>query len=125
MSLRNVRFIIDAPEEFQEPPSLDVSAEKPRLLVEDCNPDRTVAGLRDILAAAGRLYDRGLPVRLAFDQLQRGTVAQVMTPDGLVLMAHATCRPYVLKRMKNGELCEVDARLPRSFAVMYLDWRGE
>jgi hypothetical protein len=66
MSLENVRFIIDAPEEFQEPPSLAVSAEKPRLLVEDCNPDRTVARLRDILVAADRLYDRGLPVRLGF-----------------------------------------------------------
>jgi hypothetical protein len=102
-----------------------ISGKKPRLLIEDSSPDKTVTALRDILAAAGRLYDRGLPVRLAFDQLQRGTVAQIMTPDGLVLMAHATCRPYVLKRKKNGELCEIDARLPRSFAVMYLDWRGE
>ena len=35
------------------------------------------------LAGAGGLYDRGVPVRLAFDQIQRGTVAQMMTPDGL------------------------------------------
>jgi hypothetical protein len=29
MSLENVRFIIDSAEEFQEPPSLAASAEKP------------------------------------------------------------------------------------------------
>jgi hypothetical protein len=95
------------------------------LLIENCNPHRTVAGLRDILAAAGGLYDRGVPVRLAFDQMQRGTVAQVMTPDVLVLMAHTACRPYIVKAKNDGELYETDARLPRPFAVMYLDWRGE
>ena len=100
-------------------------AEKPRLLVENCNPDQTVAALRDILAGAGGLYDRGVPVRLAFDQMQRGTVAQMMTPDALVLMAHTICRPYVLKAKQDGTVAEVNARLPRSLAVMYLDWRGE
>src|SRR5262249_54511583 len=116
---------IEAAEEIQEPLSAAMPAERPRLLIEDCNPDRTVAALRDILAAALGLYDRGVPVRLAFDQMQRGTVAQVMTPDVLVLMAHAMCRPYILKGKKDGALYEADARLPRSFAVMYLDWRGE
>jgi hypothetical protein len=101
------------------------AGEKPMLLVEDCNPDRTLAALRDILAAGGGLYDRGVPVRLAFDQIQRGTVAQAMTPDGLVLATHGVCRPYFLKTNKDGTLSETNARLPRSFAVMYLDWRGE
>jgi hypothetical protein len=98
---------------------------KPRLLIEDANPDRTVAALRDILAGSGGLYDRGVPVRLAFGQLQRGTVAQVMTPDALVMKAHIVCRPYVLKAKKDGAVSQVDARLPRSFSIMYLDWRGE
>ena len=106
------------------PPIEEALAQRPRLLIENCSPDRTVTALRDILAAAGELYDRGVPVRLAFDQIQQGTVAQMMTPDGLVLMAHRVCRPYVLK-VKDGTVSEVDARLPRSFAVMYLDWRGE
>ena len=57
--------------------------------------------------------------------MQRGTVAQVMTPDALVLMAHTICRPYVLKARQDGTVAEVNARLPRSLAVMYLDWRGE
>ena len=94
------------------------------MLVENWNPDLTVAALRDILAEAGGLYDRGVPVRLAFDQIQKGTVAQVMTPHALVLMAHRVCRPYA-RKPKDGTIIEVDARLPTRFAVMYLDWRGE
>jgi hypothetical protein len=33
--------------------------------------------------------------------------------------------PYVLKAKPDGSVCELDARMPRSIAVMYLDWRGE
>jgi len=104
--------------EMREPPA------KPRLLVENCNPDTTVAALRDILAATGEFYDRGVPARIARNQIQGGSVAQVLTPDVLVLMAHQACRPYAWKK-RAGELVEVDIRLPRSFATMYLDWRGE
>jgi hypothetical protein len=57
--------------------------------------------------------------------MQPGTVAQIITPDSLVLTAHTVCRPYVLKTKKDGTLSEANARLPRSFAVMYLDWRGQ
>lgn len=98
---------------------------KPKLLIEDCNPDRAVSALRNIIAKAGGLYDRGVPVRLAFDQMRQGIAAQVISPDALVLMAHAVCRPYRIKTEKDGTHQEVDARLPRSLAVMYLDWRGE
>jgi hypothetical protein len=93
-------------------------------LVENSDPDRTVAALRDILADVGGLYERGVPVRLAFDQIQHGMVAQVIKPDLLVLMAHQVCRPYALKQTQNSPV-EVNARLPRPFAVMYLDWRGK
>jgi hypothetical protein len=103
----------------------DLPAEKQRLLVENCNPDETVTRVRDALAAAGGLYDRGVPVRLAFDQTLRGTIAQIMLPDALVLKTHTICRPYVIKVRKDGSQYEADARLQRSFAVMYLDWRGE
>jgi hypothetical protein len=100
-------------------------ADKPRLLIEDCNPDRTVTALRDILASVGALYDRGVPVRLAFDRIQGGTIAQVMTPDALVLLGHMLCRPYVLKTKNDSSVYEADGRLPYSFAKMYLEWRGE
>jgi hypothetical protein len=115
---------IDGAEEINEHPA--ANTHKRRLLIEDCSPDCTVAALRDILSDVGGLYERGVPVRLAFDQMQRGTVAQVMTPDALVLKAHSVCRPYILKKAKKGgKFSEAHARLPRSFAVMYLDWRGE
>ena len=127
MSAKNrllIAQVIDAAEDVSDPATSKERGEKPRLLVESCSPDETVVALRDRLASAGDLYDRGVPVRLALDQIQRGTVAQVMTPDALVLMAHRICRPYVLKP-KDGIIAEVNAPLPRSLAVMYLDWRGE
>lgn len=101
------------------------SGPRPRLLVEHSDPDQTVAALRDILAEANVLYDRGVPVRLVIDQMQRGTVAQMVTPDGLVLITHGICRPFALKEKKDGTIEEKNVRLPRSLAVMYLDWRGE
>ena len=108
---------INDAEEVHDTAASEKRGEKPRLLVENCNPDQTVAALRDLLADAGGLYDRGVPVRLAFDQIQRGTVAQMMTPDALVLMAHTICRPYVLKRGRT-------ARLPRSMPVCRGRWRS-
>src|SRR4249919_3164585 len=93
---------------------------KPRLHINHYDPYQTVTALRDLLADSGDLYDRGVPVRLAFNQTQRGMVAQVLTPDVLVLMASKICRPYVLKGRD-----KLDEVLPRSFAVMYLGWHGE
>jgi hypothetical protein len=112
-------------EEIANSPASKMHGDKPRLRIEDCNPDRTVAALRDILAAAGGLYDRGVPVRLAADRIQGGTIAQALTPDALVLMAHAICRPFAVRASKDGGFSTTDVRLPRSYAVMYLDWRGE
>jgi hypothetical protein len=116
---------VDGAEEIGVASLGDDAAQRPRLLIEDCDPNRTVAALRDILAGTGRLYERGVPVRLVFDQILQGTVAQPMTPDGLVLMAHEVCRPYVRKARPDGTISEANARLPRPFAVMYLDWRAE
>jgi hypothetical protein len=97
---------------------------KPRVLVDRANPDRTVVAVRDNLAKSDRLFDRGVPVRLAFDQQERGTVARALTPHGVVMKTHEVCRPYTIK-FKNGDSYEVDASLPLSFATMYLDWQGE
>ena len=107
--------LIDAAED-----SVVSSVERSRLLIDQCNPDRSVADLRNILRASGLLFDRGVPVRIVINQVERRAVAEPITPDGLVLLGHAACRPF---RFKDG--LEVDARLPRSMATMYLDWRGE
>jgi hypothetical protein len=113
---------IEAAEEIPDPQPR-MNGDKPRLLVDNCNPDRTVSALRDILANAGGLFDRGVPVRLAFDQSRKGMIAHALTPDILVLLAHEICRPYALKE-RRGVSMEVDARLPRPLAVMFRDWHG-
>jgi hypothetical protein len=98
--------------------------DKPRLLVDPYDPYATVGKLRDILAGAGILFDRGVPVRLAYDQTHAGNVAYAMTPSLLILLAHQVCRPYQIHEKKDG-LVEVNARLSKDLAQMYLDWRGE
>jgi hypothetical protein len=97
---------------------------KPRLLVDRANPDCTVAALRDVLADSGDLFDRGVPVRIAYDQIQQSHVAQALTPHSLIVKAHSVCWPFAIK-IKNGVASEADIGLPGSFARMYLDWRGE
>lgn len=126
MSARGAQLIADTIAGAPEVEEIDTNiGEKPRLLVEGWNPDQTVDAMRDILASTGVFYDRGVPVRLVMDQMQRGTVAQAMTADGIVLAVHRHARPFIRRTGKNGEVEEVDARLPKPLASMYLDSRGE
>jgi hypothetical protein len=97
---------------------------KPRLKIDKNHPERTVADLRDVLAKSGRLYDRGTPVRVVFDQSLGGSVAHSMTADSLALEAHFACQPYVLSRREDTWI-ERDAPLPPQMTRMYLGWRGE
>ena len=117
--------IISGAEEFIGVTSDADRSGKPRLHVESCNPHLTVEALRDILATEGTLYDRGVPIRLTPDRRQGCVVAHPLTPDSLVMLAHSVCRPYVMRSSKDEAPKSVDARLPRSIAVMYLDWVGE
>lgn len=110
-------LIADAEAKTPEAPRLA----KPRLLVDRSNPDVAVAAVRDLLAEHGDLFDRGLPVRLAYDAVRRCHTIQVMTPDGLIRTVHSISRPYRLNHI--GE--EIDCQFPRQLGVMYLDWRGE
>jgi hypothetical protein len=120
---KTIAAAVNDAEEMQDPVFDTGQINKPRLLIENADPDRTVVALRDILSGSGGLYDRGVPVRLAQDQILGGTVVQIMTPDSLVLMAHTVCRPYERKE-EGGEVLDVNIQLPRKVAVMYLDWRG-
>jgi hypothetical protein len=104
----------------------DDSNVKQRLLIEVESPDRTVAALRDILAPTNMMFERGVPVRLAFDQLKGGMIVEPMTPDMVILQTHLLCRPYKKKRLEDGTVKEVDAVVPFPIARMYLgcrDWR--
>jgi hypothetical protein len=116
------REVLASSQDVRDPPFPDRPGNKPRLLVEDWNPDFTVADLRDLLAHAGKLYDRGVPVRVVFDQSQQGVVAQEVTPSILTQIAHTVCRPYAISK-RDGSARNI--RLPRWLAEMYLSWRGD
>jgi hypothetical protein len=117
---------VDLAEEVSDAAVDVVDAQKPRLLVDRVNPDRTVAALRGVLARANsaNIYERGTPVRLHYDQMQGGHVAQRLNADGIVLVAHQVCRPYE-RKLVSGAMVERDARLPIDIAKMYLAWHGE
>src|ERR1700746_3220090 len=83
---------------------------KPRLLVDSANPDISVEQLREILTASGEFYDRGEPVGVIYDSSQGGSIAQPLTPDAIVLIAHQLCRPYSVKAAPNAERSEIDTR---------------
>jgi hypothetical protein len=95
---------------------------KPRLKIDKGHPDNTVSNLRDILAKSGKLYERGTPVRIVYDQSSKGSVAHTMTADSLALEAHFACQPFEIDRKTESER---DALLPSMIARMYLGWRGE
>ncbi len=48
---------IEQAEETQDMAADETQSHKPRLLIENCDPDRTVSALRDILSAAGEGFD--------------------------------------------------------------------
>lgn len=96
---------------------------KPRLRVEWADPDVTVADLRDVLAGTGRLFDRGVPVLLAFDAQAGGMIAHPLTPEGVIREAHQACRPYALRERGDG-VAEVNVALPKGVALMWLAWFG-
>jgi hypothetical protein len=119
---RIAQIIADAPE-VEAPQEARHEMKKPRLLVDSANPDRTVAAMRDILAADGRLFDRGGPVQVVQDVLQQTMTIHKLTTEGIVMMVHSICRPYFLK-VREGQTFEVDCRLPTQIATMYLHWSG-
>ena len=107
-----------------QPESKITAGRKPLLFVETSNPDRVVAELRDLLAAGGCFFERGVPAVLALDKSLGGLVAHEVTPELVILKAHELCRPW--KRINVfGTWQDVDIALPRPLAVMYLRWLGQ
>ena len=92
-----VAAAIDAAEEVFE----QVAPVKPRLLVENCNPDLTVAALRDILAEVGGLYDRGVPVQLAFEVYMR-VVADLLPKEANINVEAGEAFVELWKKISDG-----------------------
>jgi hypothetical protein len=89
---------------------------KPVLLIEPGELPAVAERLRDLLAASGMLFDRGVPVRVTSPPDGGFPVAVPLTNHGVVRMAHQHCRP-----VKDGE----NATLPDRVAGLYLDMVGD
>jgi len=94
---------------------------KPELIVHAGNLPATADGLRDLLAASGKLFDRGLPVRVIRPADGTLPLAVRLTKHNVVMEAHRLCQP--VKIDADGE--RVPVTLPDRVAQMYLDMCGE
>jgi hypothetical protein len=94
--------------------------EKPDLLVDPGNLPATARELLDVLAASGRFFDRGVPVKIVPDSHGGSPSAVELTPNGIVIEAHNLCRP-----VKADSDVPKPVTLPERVARMYLHLRGE
>jgi hypothetical protein len=100
---------------------VDLALNKPELLVHAGNLPATAEALRDLLAASGKLFDRGLPVRVIRSGDGGLLSAMPLTKHNVVIQAHRLCQP-VKVRSDGGH---VPVTLPDRVAQMYLDMSGE
>ena len=122
---RIATLIENAPEFACEASTVDRTANgKPTLLIENADPQRTVAAMREILADSSPLLERAVPVRIVKDRQSGMISARPVTANAIVLMVHELARPTVL-RTKEGKTTEHNARVPKPLAEMYLDCDGE
>jgi putative DNA primase/helicase len=91
------------------------------LIVHPGNLPGTAECLRDLLAASGKLFDRGLPVRVIRPADGGLPSAVPLTKHNVVIQAHRLCQP--VKVDADGE--HVPVTLPDRVAQMYLDMSGE
>jgi hypothetical protein len=89
---------------------------KPVLLIDPGELPTVAEKLRDVLAKSGKLFDRGVPVRITSPMDGGLPVAAPLTNHGVVRMAHQLCRP-----VKDGK----NATLPDRVAALYLDMVGD
>jgi hypothetical protein len=98
-------------------------SDKPLLMVERHNPEKTLAALRNTIASAQALYERGLLVRPVYAQELGHTIALPVTANDVVRIAHELARPCRPALRDNGGTGRLDAAFPKSLAQMFLDWR--
>lgn len=85
-------------------------------------PD-TATALAHHLQRLPDLFERGGPVRLAFDAQRKGMMAEPLGIDGVVNQAHRVCRPWRYRRDRDVLIPEA-ATLPERVAKLYLAQRG-
>jgi hypothetical protein len=94
---------------------------KPELVIHAGNLPATAEALRDLLAASGKLFDRGLPVRIVWGADGGPPSAVPLTKHYVVIEAHRFCQP--VKVDSDGR--HVPVTLLDRLAQMYLDMSGE
>jgi hypothetical protein len=93
---------------------------KPELIIHAGNLPATAEALRDLLAASGKFFDRGVPVRVVTPTDGGAPSAVSLTKSNVVMETHRLCQPM---KVKDGE--HVPATLSDRVAQMYLEMLGE
>jgi hypothetical protein len=96
-------------------------APKPDLIVHGSDLPATAEALRDLLAASGRFFDRGMPGRIIKPADGGPPSATRLTKHNVVIEAHRLCQPVTSD--PRGERKPIT--LPDRVAQMYLDLAGE
>ena len=94
---------------------------KPELIVYPGDLPATTEALRDTLAASGKFFDRGMPVRTVRPADGGPPAAEPLTRHSIVMEAHKLCRPVQIDF--DGK--RVAKTLPDRVSQLYLDMRGE
>jgi hypothetical protein len=80
-------------------------APKPDLIVHSGDLPATAEALRDLFAASGKLFDRGMPVRVIKPADGGPPSATRLTKHNVVIEAHRLCQP--VKYDAHGDRVEV------------------
>jgi hypothetical protein len=100
--------------------SFSATLQKPDLIVDPGDLPATARELRDLFAASGRYFDRGVPVKIVPAADGGAPTAIQLTPNGIVMEAHQLCRPV---KVQGDEV--VPVTLPERVGRMYLHLSGE
>jgi hypothetical protein len=107
-------------ESEQWPKSSQGSVDRPRLIVDPGDLPATARELRDLFAASGRYFDRGVPAKIVPAADGGAPTATQLAPNGIVREAHQLCRPV---KVQGDEV--VPVTLPERVGRMYLHLSGE
>ena len=99
----------------------EASGPPPELIIHAGNLPATAEALRDLLAASGKFFDRGLPVRVITPADGGPPSAIPLTKSNVVMQTHRLCKP--MKVRSDG--AHVPQTLPDRLAQMYLEMSGE
>jgi putative DNA primase/helicase len=100
---------------------VELALTKPELMVHSSNLPASAEALRDLFAASGKFFDRGVPVRIVRRADDSLPLARPLTNHGVAIEAHRLCQPVTI----NAKGLKVAITLPDRASKMYLDLFGE